>query len=128
MGATGGVLMFLYALGWGVRALAKRIPPPRSPMLRLAVTNLHRPGSQSPAIVIALGLALTLFVTLAGIQTSLTSEIRNTVPERAPDLFILDIPVTEEDRFRQIVDEEAGGQMSIWCRHCADDRRIWRPR
>lgn len=109
MGATGGVLMFLYALGWGVRALAKRIPPPRSPMLRLAVTNLHRPGSQSPAIVIALGLALTLFVTLAGIQTSLTSEIRNTVPERAPDLFILDIPVTEEDRFRQIVDEEAGG-------------------
>ncbi|MEO1167818.1 MAG: FtsX-like permease family protein [Pseudomonadota bacterium] len=109
MGATGGVLLFLYALGWGVRALAKRVPRPRSPMLRLAVTNLHRPGSQSPAIVIALGLALTLFVTLAGIQTSLTSEIRNTVPERAPDLFILDIPVTEEARFRQIVDEEATG-------------------
>lgn len=109
MGATGGVLLFLYALGWGVRALAKRVPRPRSPMLRLAVTNLHRPGSQSPAIVIALGLALTLFVTLAGIQTSLTSEIRTTVPERAPDLFILDIPVAEEARFRQIVDEEANG-------------------
>ena len=107
MGATVGALLFLYALGWGVRTLAKRLPRPGNPTLRLAIANLHRPGSQSPAIVIALGLALTLFVTLASIQTSLTAEIQTTVPERAPDLFILDIPVAEEARFRQIVDEQA---------------------
>lgn len=109
IGATGAVLLLLYALGYGVRTVAKHIPRPRNPMLRLAITNIHRPGSQSPAIVIALGLALTLFVTLAGIQTSLTSEIRNTVPETAPDFFILDIPVAEEARFREIVEEEAAG-------------------
>jgi putative ABC transport system permease protein len=108
LGATGGALLLLYALGWGVRFLARRLPRPRSPILRLAVANLHRPGSQAPAIVIALGLALTLFVTLAAIQTSLTAEIRNTVPERAPDLFVLDIPVAEEDEFRRIIGEQDG--------------------
>jgi putative ABC transport system permease protein len=109
LGATGAVLLLLYALGWAVRLAAAHVPRPRNPMLRLAITNLHRPGSQAPAIVTALGLALTLFVTLAAIQTSLATEIRNTVPEQAPDLFVLDIPVANESRFRSIVESETPG-------------------
>jgi putative ABC transport system permease protein len=102
LGATAAVLLFLLGLGWAVRRLALIAPRPRRPLLRLALANLHRPGAQTAALIVALGLALTLFVTLAGIQTSLDSEIRNVVPEKAPNQFVLDIPSTQADRFRAI--------------------------
>lgn len=92
IGAIAGVLLLLSALGLTARWVARRVPRPRAPLLRLALTNLYRPGAQTTALVIALGLALTLFVTLAGIQTSLNNEISRTVPAKAPDLFVLDIP------------------------------------
>jgi putative ABC transport system permease protein len=76
-------------------------------LLRLALANLHRPGAQTAALIVALGLALTLFVTLAGIQTSLDSEIRNVVPKTAPAQFVLDIPSDQADRFRSIVRKQA---------------------
>ena len=107
LAAVAGVLLILWLLGMGVGRLAARLPRPRRPLLRLALANLHRPGAQTGALMVALGLALTLFVTLAGIQTSLDAQIARTVPERAPNLFVLDIPSTAEPRFRQIVDAEA---------------------
>lgn len=102
LGATAAVLLLLLALAAGVRRVAKRIPRPRRPLLRLALTNLYRPGAQTSALVVALGLALTLFVTLAAIETSLNAEISRTVPRRAPNQFVLDIPSTQEQRFRAV--------------------------
>ena len=107
LGATAAVLLLLLGIGWGVRQLALRAPRPRRPLLRLALANLHRPGAQTAALIVALGLALTLFVTLAGIQTSLDSEIRNVVPKTAPAQFVLDIPSGEGDRFQTIVRAQA---------------------
>jgi len=103
LGATAGVLLLLLAIGWGVRQIAARMPRSRRPLWRLAVANLHRPGAQTPALVVALGLALTLFVTLAGIQTSLNAEISRTVPKKAPNQFVLDVPVAQQERFRALV-------------------------
>ncbi|MDX3899034.1 MAG: FtsX-like permease family protein [Sphingobium sp.] len=109
LGAVAAVLLLLLGLGWLVTLAARRMPRPRRPLWRLAVANLHRPGAQTAALVVALGLALTLFVTLAGIQTSLRSEIDRTVPQKAPDQFVLDIPSAQEARFRAIVAREAKG-------------------
>src|SRR3546814_7988254 len=83
LGAVGAVLLLLLGIGRLVRRMARRVPPPRAPLARLAVANLHRPGEQTSALVVALGLGLTLFVTLAAIQSSLSAEIRNTVPRTA---------------------------------------------
>ncbi|BBD03471.1 MULTISPECIES: ABC transporter permease [Sphingobium] len=107
LGATAAVLLLLLGLGWAVRRLALIAPRPRRPLLRLALANLHRPGAQTAALIVALGLALTLFVTLAGIQTSLDREIRNVVPEKVPNQFVLDIPSVQVDRFRAIARKQA---------------------
>ncbi len=109
LASVAAVLALLLGLGAAVAWAARRLPRPRRPLIRLAVANLYRPGSQTPALVIALGLALTLFVTLAGIQTSLNAEIARTVPARAPDQFVLDIPVDGQDRFRAILSARAPG-------------------
>lgn len=99
LGSVAAVLLLLLGVGWAIRRVAVRLPRPRAPLMRLALGNLHRPGAQTVALVIALGLALTLFVTLAAIQTSLGNEITRSVPARAPNQFVLDIPSEARDRF-----------------------------
>jgi putative ABC transport system permease protein len=107
LGAVAAVILLLAALGWGVRRIASRLPRPRRPLLRLAVTSLYRPGAQTVGLVVALGLALTLFVTLAAIQTSLSAEIARAVPARAPDQFVLDVPANQRARFEALVRQQA---------------------
>lgn len=107
VGAAIGLLVILVGLGWLVRRTASRLPRPKRPLLRLALANLHRPGAATGALVVALGLGLTLFVALAAIQTSITAEIARTVPQRAPSFFVLDIPRDGATRFRTIVTSAA---------------------
>ena len=103
LGSVAGALLLLAALGWLVRAAAARLPRPRSPLLRLAIAGLHRPGARTVALVVALGLGLTLFVLLAAIRTSLDANIERTVPARAPALFALDVPRDRVDLFTQTI-------------------------
>lgn len=107
LAAVAAVILLLAALGRAVRRIASRLPRPRRPLLRLAVTSLYRPGAQTIGLIVALGLALTLFVTLAAIQTSLSAEISRAVPERAPDQFVLDVPADQRDRFEALVRQQA---------------------
>ncbi|MDB5697976.1 MAG: transporter permease, partial [Alphaproteobacteria bacterium] len=107
LGATGGVLLLLMLIGWALKRIAARLPRPRRPLLRLVLANFHRPGAQTVPLVIALGLGLTLFVTLAAIQTSLDAEISRSVPKRAPNQFVLDIPMGEQARFEAVVRGQA---------------------
>lgn len=105
IGAACGLLLLLKGIAWLLRFIALRVPRPKAPLPRLALANLHRPGAQTQALVVALGLGLTLFVTLAAIQTSINNEIKNSVPDRAPSFFALDIPREGEAQFRQMVTE-----------------------
>lgn len=109
LAAVAGALLLLAALGRGVRAAARRAPRPRRPLIRLALAALHRPGARTEALVVALGLGLTLFVLLAAIRTSIDANIATTVPARAPALFALDIPRTREGEFRKTVSAAAPG-------------------
>ena len=107
LGAVGAVLLLLLGIGIAVRWGARRLPRPKRPWLRLAFANLHRPGAQTAALIVALGLALTLFVTLAGIETSLDAEIRQVVPKKAPAQIVFDIPAADQARFRAIALRQA---------------------
>ncbi|KQM26275.1 MULTISPECIES: ABC transporter permease [unclassified Sphingomonas] len=103
LGAAGGLLLLLSLLGRLIRRLAARLPRSRRPLWRLAVAALHRPGARTGALVVALGLGLTLFVLLAAIRTSLDANIQKTVPARAPALFALDVPPARESPFRTTI-------------------------
>ena len=97
------VLGLLGLLGWGLRKLAARLPRPQRPLLRLALSNLHRPGAQTGSLVTALGFGLSAFVLLAVVQTSLEANIARRVPQRAPDYFMLDLPRDRAGEMAQIV-------------------------
>ena len=104
-----GLLLLLTVLGGVVRWFASRLPRPKSPLFRLALANLHRPGAQTGRLVVALGLGLTLFTTLAVIETNLSGQIRTTIPAKAPSFFMLDIPSEDVARFRSVATQAAPG-------------------
>ncbi|MXP10083.1 ABC transporter permease [Pseudoblastomonas halimionae] len=111
LGGAAAMLGLLALLGWAIRKLAARVPRPSQPIARIALANLHRPGAQTGALVTALGFGLSAFVLLAAIQTSIAGNIQLSVPERAPDYFVLDVPRDRADDFRALVEETAPGSV-----------------
>ncbi|MEO6552312.1 MAG: FtsX-like permease family protein [Croceibacterium sp.] len=109
LGGTAVLLGMLALLGRAIRWLARRAPRPADPIARAALANLHRPGSATGALVTALGFGLSAFVLLAAVQTALDGNIRRSVPERAPDYFVLDIPKARLAAFEAAVLSSAPG-------------------
>jgi putative ABC transport system permease protein len=79
--------------------LAAHAPKPKSAVFRLAIANLHRPGTPTPSVVLSLGLGLTLFVALSLIDTNVSKELRDNLPNKAPSFFFLDVASSEADQF-----------------------------
>ena len=70
-----------------------------APRLRLALANLHRPGTPAPSVVLSLGLGLTVLVAIALIQGNITNQIRNRMPAAAPTYFFIDIQSNQIAQF-----------------------------
>ena len=103
------VLGLLALLGWTIRAIAKALPRPASPIARAALANIYRPGSSTGALVTALGFGLAAFVLLAAVQSAIDGNIEKRVPERAPDYFVLDVPREQESDFHALIRETDPG-------------------
>jgi putative ABC transport system permease protein len=88
-------------------ALARRMPRPRSTLMRLAIANIYRPGALTPSVVLSLGLGLSLLVTVIEIDGNLHRQFAATLPEKAPSFFFLDIPSADAERFDAFVRERA---------------------
>ena len=108
-----GLIAVLWALAAGVKWLAARAPKPKGTLMRLALANLHRPGAPTRNLVVALGLGLTLFATLATIEGNLASQINRTIPARAPNFFVLDIPNDQKSAFADLVAAAAPGGRTV---------------
>ncbi|ALG70279.1 glycosyl transferase family 1 [Azospirillum thiophilum] len=75
----------------------------RRPELRLALANLHRPGNPTGAVVLSLGLGLTVLVAIALIQGNFSRRVSETIPQDAPSFFFVDIQRDQFDPLRDLV-------------------------
>jgi len=105
--AAAGSFLLLRLVALGLMALARRLPRPRRTASRLALANIHRPGALTPSLVLSLGLGITLLVTLSLIDTNLTKQLTQSLPERAPSFFFLDIPNQRADAFESFLKDQA---------------------
>ena len=90
-----------------VMIAARRVPRPRSTVWRLAVSNIFRPGTLTPTVVMSLGLGLALLVTVLEVDANLRQQFAAALPERAPSFYFLDIPAAEAESFDAFVRREA---------------------
>ncbi|WP_210496580.1 ABC transporter permease [Microvirga antarctica] len=107
VGAAVASFVLLRLVALAIMAIARRLPRPRSTGPRLALANVHRPGALTPSLVLSLGLGITLLVTLAVIDSNLTRQLQQTLPEKAPSFFFLDIPNARADDFTAFLKQAA---------------------
>ena len=109
LAAAAGAIVMLRAVAWLVMRIARALPRPRNPILRMALANLHRPGSLTPSVILSLGLGLTLLVALTLIDINLGRQFRQALPGIAPTFFFIDIPAREMPRFDAFLKEASPG-------------------
>ena len=109
MAGAAGIFVALRLVAAGIMALAARMPRSRRTSLRLAVSNLHRPGALTPSVVLSLGLGLTLLAVIALVDASFRRQIEDALPERAPSFFFVDIVNSDAPRFDAFIAEKAAG-------------------
>jgi putative ABC transport system permease protein len=90
-----GVLLLFDMIVRGIRSAARRLDDHPALTgrfnLRLALANLHRPGTPLRATLLSLGSALTLLVACTMVVLSLLRTINETIPEESPALVLYDI-------------------------------------
>jgi putative ABC transport system permease protein len=102
---AGGLAAALLLLALGARAviaLARRVRW-RSPAWRQGAANLHRPGSHAGPVLISLGLAVMLVVSLALLERSLRTQLVDRSPGTAPAFFFIDIQPDQAEPFARLV-------------------------
>ncbi len=87
-----------------VRAMGR----PRNPFLRLAVSNLTRPGAPTANVVVSLGAGLTVLVATVLVQGNLSRQISERIPQVAPAFFFIDIQPDQAAEFDSVVRGAAG--------------------
>ena len=91
-----------------IMAALRRLPRPRNAVLRLALTNISRPGATTASVVLSLGLGLTVLVAVALIEGNLSRQINETIPEEAPGFYFIDIQPRQVAEFNALLGEFPG--------------------
>ena len=108
VGAGLAALVGLLALARGLVFMARRMPRARGLAWRHGVAALQRPGGHAPRVVVALGLASMLLVTVALLQSVLGRQIDHEQRRQAPSFFFIDVQPDQVEPFTALVQRAAG--------------------
>jgi putative ABC transport system permease protein len=97
------LLALLRLIAGGLTRLLRAIPRPRSPLLRLALGDLTRPGAAAGGVITALGLGLTLLATVTLLDRTIGAEVNDALPSRAPSFFFVDIQPDQTAAFDKTI-------------------------
>ena len=79
--AAAGLLVFL----------ARRAGRPRQPELRMALSNITRPNAPVRAVMLSIGLSVTLLSAISMVDGNINAQISGDLPERTPSFFLMDV-------------------------------------
>ncbi len=101
IGSAGSMLLFLAAARLLI-GVARRLPRPRRPGLRLALANLHRPGAPTVSVVLSFGLGLSVLVAVMTLEGNIGRQVQDRIPEQAPAYFFIDIQPQQVEDFTRL--------------------------
>jgi putative ABC transport system permease protein len=114
VGVVGLILLLLDIIVRVIRRVARTLDD--HPMLanrfvlRLAMANLHRPGTPLRTSLLSLGSSLTLLVACTLIVTSLMRTINATIPEESPALILYDASNDQVENVVQAIQQSGSVQ------------------
>src|SRR5258706_8589215 len=97
--AAAAVFVLLRLVAALIILTARRLPRPRSPIVRLAIANIHRPGALAPSVVLSLGLGLAVLITVIAVESNLPRQFLAALPDKAPSFYFVAIPAADAEPF-----------------------------
>ncbi|MFN7943256.1 MAG: FtsX-like permease family protein [Thermoanaerobaculia bacterium] len=89
LGTTAAILALA---GWGLVALARRLPRESWPLVaRHGLAALARPGAGTLGALVALGLGVLVVLAMFLVERGLSDQLRAELPTNAPTAFLIDI-------------------------------------
>lgn len=108
-GGLAGAVLVLGGAAWAAIALVRRLPiPGRLTAMRHGLGNLHRPGSQTTAVVLALGIGVTVVLGVYLVQQNMLREVEASSPEGSPNIFFMGITDNDYPAFRDWLPDQEG--------------------
>jgi putative ABC transport system permease protein len=92
----------------GIIGFLKKFVSVKHLSTRLAIANIHRPGSPASGIILSLGLGLTLLLTIALVENNMRRQLEEQIPKIAPSYFFIDIQPHQEREFTNVVQSMPG--------------------
>lgn len=114
---VGGVLaaaLTLYAAAALGLWLLRKLPRARSLAVRHGLDNLGRPGSQTAAVIVSLGLGVAVIAQIQLVQTGLLARVTDDAPADAPNFFFIGLLPEQVEPFRALLaahGADAGAQL-----------------
>ncbi len=103
-----GLLLFLAG---GLQRFARLLERRASGHWRLVLAAVCRPGGSARGVIVALGAGLALLTLVVLVEARLRVEIADRLPDRAADLFLVDIQPHQRDALRRLVAETGGARL-----------------
>lgn len=107
--AAGAAFALLRGAAWLTMRVARALPRPRDARLRLALANIWRPRSLTPALVVSIGLTQTLLIALALVEGAIHNELARADAGEIPNFFFIDVPKTQTQAFGDFLAQAAPG-------------------
>ncbi len=112
IGAFVAAVLLLGASAWMVIILLKRWPRPESLILRQALGNIVRPGSQAVSITIAIGIGVMVIATAALVERALVGQVGDNRPNDSPTFFFIDIQPDQTKDFTSLLRQQVNDPKS----------------
>ncbi|MBI4271242.1 MAG: FtsX-like permease family protein [Candidatus Rokubacteria bacterium] len=109
VGAALAALCLLALVARGLVVLGRRGLGARGFALRQGLAGLARPGGHAARVVTALGLAVTLLVAVALLESALARQIALERRDAAPSFFFVDVQPDQVDALRRLLAAASGG-------------------
>ncbi len=103
-----GALLTLSLAAVGVRALARRLSPATrgNLPLRAAFDAISKPGSEISAVMLSIGLGLSVLSAVGQVDGNIRAAISDELPDVAPSYFFVDIQSSQMPEFRARLDSD----------------------
>ena len=105
--AFGSAVVLLQVGTWGLLHGLRKLPRPRSFVVRQALGNVQRPGNYTRGMAVAIGVGVMVIVTVALVKSSLLVALGERIPKDVPTFFFIDIQPDQRESFEEIVQRES---------------------
>ena len=105
--AFGAAVVLLQVGAWALLHGLRKLPRPRSFVVRQALGNVQRPGNYTRGMAVAIGVGVMVIVTVALVKSSLLVALGERIPKDAPTFFFIDVQPDQRESFEEILQREA---------------------